>query len=115
VSTFLVTLGVGLAAILVVGIALSDPDQPPTIRRPAGRGRASGTIPAPAPIPAPVAIPPAAPVAAPSRARRRMGALARLRSGLALVILVTFVGVLLALLVGTALALGARALRHAVG
>jgi hypothetical protein len=103
VSTLLVSLGVVVAAILVVRIALSDPDQPPTIRRPASRG------------PTPAAIPIPAPASAPSRARRRIGALARLRSGLALVILVAFVGVLLAVLVGTAVALGARALRHAVG
>jgi hypothetical protein len=37
------------------------------------------------------------------------------RSGLALVILVTFVGVLMALTTGAGLALAARALRQAVG
>lgn len=39
----------------------------------------------------------------------------RVRSGLALVILVAFTGVLLAVMIGAGLALAAQALRHAVG
>lgn len=39
----------------------------------------------------------------------------RLRSGLALVVMVAFTGVLVALTVGAGLALAARALRNAVG
>ena len=106
-STFLVTLGVGLAAILVVGIALSDPDQPATIRRPVDRAATAG------PAPVTTVSPPAPP--RPRRPRRRAGPLARLRSALALVVLVAFVGLMLAVLVGTVLALAARTLRHAVG
>ncbi|HEX2023366.1 MAG TPA: hypothetical protein VHF00_01565 [Acidimicrobiales bacterium] len=46
---------------------------------------------------------------------RRRGARLRVRSALALVILITFVGVILALAVGAALTLAGQALRDAVG
>ena len=99
VSTFLVTFGVVAAAVVcVVAIVLGDPDQPATVR--GSRRRAS---------PSPDRR------ARPHPRRQRAGAWLRLRSGLALVVLVAFVGILFAAVVGTSLALAARALRQAVG
>lgn len=102
-STFLVSLGVVAVAIVVLQIALSDPDQPATVRRDTGGGRRQRPQ-------------------RPSRAAAPAGAAAdvsgswrRLRSGLALVILVVFVGVAVAAMIGAGLALAARALTDAVG
>lgn len=129
-STVLVSLGVLAAAMLVVWIAISDPDQPATIHRPvdrATRGRphpvhdaVAGDGPADAApqgtdATAEPDVTPPRPTA-PSRPARESPRLwTWLRSVLALVVLVAFAGVLLAALVGTGLALAARALRQAVG
>ena len=106
VSTFLVCLGVVAVAIGVLRIALSDPDQPATVRRDTGGGRRrraqtrerrsplAGTAPPPTPM-------------------GRAGL--RLRSGLALVVLVVCVGVTVAAIIGAGLALAARALTDAIG
>ena len=94
-STFLVCLGVVAVAIGVARVALSDPDQPATLRRDTGSAKTSR---------------PAA-----RRARPLSGAWVRLRSGLALVILVVFVGVVVAAMIGAGLALAARALTDAIG
>ncbi|MDQ6797402.1 MAG: hypothetical protein M3011_05150 [Actinomycetota bacterium] len=146
-STFLIGLVVVAATVVVVLVALSDPDQPATIRRPTDRDRPRRRHrPPPAPQPdarldpalapdapltadAPLTVPlrPRAPTdrrpARPGTQRKRRSqprrepaqAWVRLRSGLALLVLVTFVGVVMALTMGTGLALFARALRHAVG
>jgi hypothetical protein len=135
VSTFLVSLGaVAAATVLVIWIALGDPDQPATIRRDTDRARARRSRREPthdATAPAERGDRPAAqaaaapPVVAPDRGvpdrgvpvprARRRGALRRLRSALALMVLVAFTGVLVALVIGAGLAVAARALRHAVG
>lgn len=94
-STFLVSLGVVAVAMGVLRIALSDPDQPATVRRDTGGAR-------------PVR-------AARQRTRRLGGAWLRLRSGLALVVLVVFVGVVVAAMIGVGLALAVRALTDAIG
>lgn len=101
-STFLVGLVVAAATVIVLRVALSDPDQPATIRRTPSRARPRRP-PATRRHRATRGHPPAA------------RAWVRVRSGLALVILVTFVGVLMALTTGAGLALAARALRQAVG
>lgn len=105
-STFLVILGVVAVAIVVLHIALSDPDQPATVRRDTGGGRRQRPHwpRRPARAAAPAAV-----------AREVGGAWRRLRSGLALVILVVFVGVAVAAMIGAGLALAARALTDAVG
>ena len=135
VSTFLVSLAVVGVAVWVLRIALGDPDQPATERPPTRRGwrRSDPTggpddagPTTPSEEAESVAASPGsaeAPPARPGRARRQRewrrtraaGAWLRLRSALTLVILVTFVGVLLAVAVGGALTLAARALREAVG
>jgi hypothetical protein len=119
VSTVLVILGVVAAAICVLRIALSDPDQPATIGRPTDRAaprrhpaRAQERAPSPAEIAAPVR-----PARPPVRAAARSLSVAlwvRARSAMALVILVTFTGVVLAVLLGTGLALAFRAFTRAV-
>ncbi len=156
-STFLIGLVVVAATVFVIRVALSDPDQPATIRRPTDRDRvprlhrprpAQKPAARPGPAPAPdvpltaeatltVPLPPATlpeepPVRAATRPEQRpvrrsaqhrprkprrepARAWVRLRSGLALVVLVTFVGVVMAVTMGTGLALAARALQHAVG
>jgi hypothetical protein len=140
VSTFLVSLGaVAAATVLVIWIALGDPDQPATIRRDTDRARARrsrrepthdatapaerGDRPAAQAAPAPPAVAPDRGVpdrgvpdrGVPVPRARRRGALRRLRSALALMVLVAFTGVLVALVIGAGLAVAARALRHAVG
>jgi hypothetical protein len=159
VSTVLVSLGVVAAAICVVLIALSDPDQPATPARPirrAGPRRHPARAPEPAPVetepaapslrsgtqpslrpgtqPAPRSGPqpaprsgtqpalrsgtqPAPPVRAPTRTVRHPLARAlwtRTRSAMALLVLVTFTGVVLAALVGTGLAMAVRVFTRAV-
>ncbi len=116
----LVTLAVVAAAIVgVVRIALNDPDQPATVRRPT-RSRKPG----PAAGVAMSAQP--ASVRAVTVAERALGGAfrpparagesvwIRVRSGIALVVLVTVVGAMLALAVGAVLIGGALALRNAV-
>ena len=142
-STLLVSLAVVAVAVAVclLGFALSDPDQRATLRPSTSRGRRPSDADGPpndtdaaAPSeqetsvttgPTSVEGPDApSPPAPPDRWRywrerdrraRASGPWLRLRSALSLVILVTFVGVLLALAVGGALTLAARALRQAVG
>jgi len=92
---FLVFLGVVAVAIGVLRVALSDPDQPATVHRDTGGGR----------VPRPAG----------RRVRRASGAWVRVRSGVALMILVVFVGVAVAAMVGAGLALAARALTDAIG
>jgi hypothetical protein len=119
VSTVLVSLGVVAAAICVLLIALSDPDQPATLARPirrAGPRRQRVRRPAPTPLePEPVPSLPAG--RAPSRTRAPSLARSlwtRARSAMALLVLVTFTGVVLAALVGTGLAMAVRAFTRAV-
>jgi hypothetical protein len=123
VSTVLIILGVVAAAICVLLIALSDPDQPATLHRPiarAGPRRYPARTRERAPLRAePVRSgPPAtAPARGPSRARATSVARAlwtRARSAMALLVLVTFTGVVLAALVGTGLAVAVRAFTRAV-
>jgi hypothetical protein len=129
VSTLLVSLGVVVAAILVVWIAISDPDQPATIHPPVDRATRARPDPADravarygaadaeqgsvATVEPDVTSPPSPAPPRPARERSRFWIW--VRSALALVVLVAFAGVLLATLVGTGLALAARALRQAVG
>ena len=119
VSTVLVSLGVVAAAICVLLIALSDPDQPATLARPirrAGPRRHPARTPDPPPReagPATLSLP------ARARPRTRPPSLARAlwtraRSAMALLVLVTFTGVVLAALVGTGLAVAVRAFTRAV-
>lgn len=113
VSTFLISFGVVAAAtVCVVVIALSDPDQPATLRRTTDRDRARTPR---KPRPARPAKPVRPARVRPRRRREQARAWIRLRSGLALIVLVTFAGVVMAAVVGTSLALAARALRRAVG
>jgi hypothetical protein len=138
VSTFLVSFGVVLAAIVaVVYVVLNGPDQPATIRRQSSRDKprrarraparapATETLAAPNPVRPHVAMPVAAtPVfAGPDSDVMRLRVLparrttlwVRVRSGVALVVLVAVLGALLALAVG-AIALGfAFLLRSATG
>lgn len=143
-STLLVSLAVVAVAVAVciLGIVLSDPEQRATMRPFTSRGRRpsdaagspseadaappSGQEPsvttAPTSAEEPDSSSPSPPPdrrwrSLPGRDRRARtaGPWLRLRSALSLVILVTFVGVLLALAVGGALTLAARALRQAVG
>jgi hypothetical protein len=119
VSTVLVSLGVVAAAICVLRIALSDPDQPATIARRTGSAaprrhpaRIREWVPRPA---EPVAHPEpvrASPRTAPQSLAHTLWT--RARSAMALMILVTFTGVVLAALVGTGLALAVRAFTRAV-
>jgi hypothetical protein len=137
VSTFLVSFGVVAAAIVaVVYVVLNGPDQPATIRRQPSRAKERRSRPAPAPASeasvAPMA-PPRAPVGMPVAATaafagpdsdvmrlrvlpaRRTTLWVRIRSGVALVVLVAILGALLALAVA-ALGLGvAFLLRSATG
>ena len=139
VSTLLVSLAVLAAAFCVLGIALKDPDQPATTRPGTVRGRIRSrraeerppersAAPSPTDPPerpggehpagvaaGPVAAAPPAATGQPRRRGARRRAELRIRSALTLVVLVTFVGVLLALAIGTALMLAAQALRDAVG
>ena len=118
-STVLVSLGVVAAAICVLMIALSDPDQPATLARPirrAGPRRHPARTPEPAP---PEAEPVAAEPATRTPSRPRPPSLARslwrrARSAMALFVVVTFTGVVLAALVGTGLAVAVRAFTRAV-
>ena len=118
-STVLISLGVVAAAICVLLIALSDPDQPATLHRPTGRAgprRHPTRAPEQPPLepePVGVALPPrrAVPTASPSLVR---AVWTRARSAMALLVLVTFTGVLLAALVGTGLAVAVRAFTRAV-
>lgn len=122
VSTFLVSFGVVAATIVaVVYVVLNGPDQPATIRRQPSRAKPRRSRPAPATLAAPaptrptVAIPVAAGPALPGpdsdvlRLRvlpaRRTTLWVRIRSGVALVVLVAVLGALLALAVA-GLALG---------
>ncbi len=118
-STVLVSLGVVAAAIAVLRIALSDPDQPATIARPtrrAGPRRHPARARERAPSPAEAAVP-----VRPARRSPRAVLLSlavalwvRARSAMALAILITFTGVVLAALLGTGLALAFRAFTRAV-
>ncbi|HYX44667.1 MAG TPA: hypothetical protein VE760_06450 [Acidimicrobiales bacterium] len=117
-STVLVSLGVVAAAIWVVLIALSDPDQPATLARPIGRA-ARRREPVPTPEPAAVHTEPAPSRPALMRSRTLPASLARAlwaraRAAMALLVLVTFTGVVLAALVGTGLAVAVRAFTRAV-
>ena len=110
-STFLVSFGVVAASVIcVVAIVMGDLDQPATVRRPRGREPLDGRRGSPAP-----------PSPRPARRDRRpaepqpAGAWVRVRSGVTLAVLVAFVGVILAVMVGSTLALAFRALRRAVG
>jgi hypothetical protein len=116
VSTFLVSLGVVAAAIWVLRIAMSDPDQPATVARPTGRAaprRHPARLRQGAPGPAEPAGP-AGPAWRTALASMAVALWTRARSAMALVILVTFTGVTLAALVGTGLALAVRAFTRAV-
>lgn len=118
-STVLVSLGVVAAAICVLRIALSDPDQPATIPRPTGRA-VPRRHPARVREGAPTTTEPATRAGPGGRSfRTALASVAvalstRARSAMALVILVTFTGVTLAALVGTGLALAVRAFTRAV-
>lgn len=115
-STFLVSFGVVTAAIVaVVHVVLNNPDQPATIRRQPSRAKprrrvkpqvaATGMMAAPAPPRPPVAMPVATAFAGPDSDIMRLRALparsnsmwVRIRSGVALVVLVAILGALLAL------------------
>jgi hypothetical protein len=119
VSTLL-SLAVVLVAIVgVLRIALKDPDQPATMRRPT-RSRSPGRAPRAAMSPRPAEV---RAITVPERAvagtrrpppSRLRSAGRRLRSGIALMLLVAVVGVMLALAVGAVLVGGALALRSAV-
>lgn len=126
-STFLVSLGVVAATIAaILYVALNGPDQPPTIRRrqsrdrpgrrrarPAGTGAGATTTPtaparpAAAPL-APVGLPAGPALALPDSDPMHLRILpatpttlwVRVRSGVALVVLVAVLGALLALTVG---------------
>jgi hypothetical protein len=127
VSTVLVSLGVVAAAICVLLIALSDPDQPATLARPTRPARprrhpartpertaVESEVPAPSPHSGPqpsFGARASARTAPPSLARALW---TRARSAMALAILVTFTGVVLAALVGTGLAVAVRAFTRAV-
>ena len=118
-STVLISLGVVAAAICVLLIALGDPDQPATLQRPIRRA-GPRRHPARAPEPAPLEPEPATP-SAPSRAPSptvwpslARALWTRARSAMALLVLVTFTGVMLAALVGTGLAVAVRAFTRAV-
>ena len=139
-STFLVSFGVVAAAIVaVVYVVLNGPDQPATIRPQSSRDKTRRRRRPPAPKPAPVAEMRAAPApprpsvgmpltASPAFAgpdsdvmrlrvlpARRTTLWVRVRSGVALVVLVAVLGALLALAVG-GLALGfALLIRSATG
>jgi pyruvate/2-oxoglutarate dehydrogenase complex dihydrolipoamide acyltransferase (E2) component len=122
VSTFLVSLGVVAAAVGVLWIALSDPDQPAMIGRRTGRAdrlaRSARQVPPAAERSPerPAATAAAPPAAAPTATQRSLlrSLRDRTRSAVALAILVTFMGVVLAAMVGTALALAVRAFTRAV-
>jgi ABC-type dipeptide/oligopeptide/nickel transport system permease subunit len=120
VSTLLTLAVVAVAILGVLRIALSEPDQPATVRR---RNRSRDPHPAPGAAmsaqPAPVrsvAVRERAVAAAPRRAGTGGGTSVwtRVRSGIALVVLVAVVGAMLALAVGAVLVGGALALRSAV-
>ena len=117
-STFLVSLGVVAAAICVLRIALSDPDQPATIARPrdrAGPRRHPARTRERAPrSPAPVERVPARSALRTASPSAALSIWTRARSAMVLLILVTFTGVVLAALVGTGLSLAVRAFTRAV-
>jgi hypothetical protein len=127
VSTVLVSLGVVAAAICVLLIALSDPDQPATLARPirrAGPRRHPARTPEPAPVESEAGAPsvrsgtqPGPPTRAPTQTvpPSLLHALwTRARSAMALFVLVAFTGVVLAALIGTGLAMAVRAFTRAV-
>jgi len=136
VSTFLVSFGVVAATIAaVVYVVLNGPDQPATIRRQPSRAkerrshraakRAARPKPAPAPVPAPApaAVPAEPGVALPDsdvmRLRvmpaRRTTLWVRIRSSVALVMLVAILGALVALVIGGLLLGVALLVRSATG
>jgi hypothetical protein len=119
VSTFLVSFGVVAATIAaVVYVVLNGPDQPPTIRWQPSRAkerrshraaqRAARPKPAPARAPTPAVVPAGPGVALPDsdvmRLRvmlaRRTTLWVRIRSSVALVMLVAILGALVALVIG---------------
>jgi hypothetical protein len=123
VSTFLVSFGVVAATIAaVVHVVLNGPDQPPTIRRDTSRAkpepRRRRRHAAPAPLPAPVAaipspslqalVAPTPALALPDSDIMRLRVQPsssttlweRIRSGVALIVLVAILGALLAMAVG---------------
>lgn len=118
-STFLVSLGVVAAAICVLRIALSDPDQPATLARPTGRAGprrhpARTRERAPRPAGRARAVGPAAASAGAAPAPLAVALWGRIRSAMALAIIATFTGVVLAATIGTGLALAVRAFTRAV-
>jgi hypothetical protein len=122
----LVVVAASVAAVL--RLALAEPGQPATDQRPNRRDRAAARAAqralAPPPEPKrkrrerPAQPPPLKRKAAVSAAVAidldRVGALRRIRSGLALLLLVAFVGALLAAVIGTLLFMAGLALRNAV-
>lgn len=123
-STFLVSLGVVAAAIAaVVHVVLNGPDQPPTIRKQPARDRRAKpgrrTVPKPPPAAPdvvtggasprpPVGLPVTAAFAGPDSDIMRLRVLparhnsvwVRIRSGIALVVMVAVLGAMLALAIG---------------
>jgi len=129
VFTLVVSLVVVAASVAaVLRLALAEPGQPATDQRPTRRDRAAARAAQRALAPPPEATRkrrerPAQPSpqkreAAVSAAVAidldRVGALRRIRSGLALLLLVAFVGALLAAVIGTLLFMAGLALRNAV-
>jgi hypothetical protein len=138
VSTFLVSFGVVAATIAaVVYVVLNGPDQPATIRRQPSRAKdrrgaraaqakakaqAQAAAPAPAPR-APLSMPTSPALALPDSDIMRLRVLpagrttlwVRIRSGVALVVLVAVLGALLALAIGGLLLGIALLVRSATG
>jgi hypothetical protein len=138
VSTFLVSLGVVVAAIVaVVHVVLNGPDQPPTIRRqpardrtkPAGRKERKTTVRAPEPavgggstLPS-MAMPVTPAFAGPDSDIMRLRVLparhnsvwVRIRSGVVLVVLVAILGAMLALAIAGLMLGLALVVRSATG
>ena len=119
-STLLSLAVIAVAIAGVLRIALKEPDQPATMRRPT---RIRNPVPAdrvamsaqPAALRAvTVRERAAAGAGPPPRRSRGRAAWARVRSGIALVVLVAVVGAILAVAVGAVLVGGALALRNAV-
>ena len=125
----LVVVAASVAAVL--RLALAEPGQPATDQRPSRRERAEARAAQRALAPRPEAKRkrkerPARPAQPPPRKGDaavsaavaidldRVGALRRIRSGLALLLLLAFVGALLAAVIGTLLFMAGLALRNAV-